>query len=40
MVGFVDGHINYIKMYWIQGLHMPTACYDPPANYDYKWSPD
>jgi prepilin-type N-terminal cleavage/methylation domain-containing protein len=40
MIGFVDGHVNYIKMYWNPGLHMTTACYDPPGGYDYKWSSD
>jgi len=40
MIGFVDGHVSYIKMYWNPDLHMTTACYDPPGGYDYKWSPD
>lgn len=42
MVGFVDGHVRFIKMYWnasktngIEAWH-----YDPPASYDYKWSGD
>jgi prepilin-type N-terminal cleavage/methylation domain-containing protein len=41
MVSFVDGHINYIPIYWNEnrpdheGWH-----YDPPAGYDYKWSGD
>ena len=44
MVSFVDGHVNYIKMYWNSGLRYPdgsfsiSAFYDPPAGYDYKWS--
>jgi hypothetical protein len=42
MVGFVDGHVNYIKMYW---MATPTpkyisADYDPPAGYEYLWSGD
>jgi hypothetical protein len=37
MVSFVDGHVNYIKMYWNGGA---ASFYDPPANYDYKWSGD
>ena len=40
MIGFVDGHVKYIKMYWFQGFYLTTACYDPPAEYDYKWTPD
>ena len=40
MIGFVDGHVNYIKIYWNQSLHTTTACYDPPGAYDYKWSAD
>ena len=44
MISFVDGHVNYIKMYWNSALQYPNgshslACfYDPPAGYDYKWS--
>lgn len=44
MVSFVDGHVNYIRMYWNSGLRFPdgsfstAAYYDPPAGYDYKWS--
>lgn len=37
MVGFVDGHVSYIKMY----LRQPDSLsiqYDPPAEYDYQWS--
>ncbi len=40
MIGFVDGHISYIHMYWNQSLHTTAACYDPPGGYDYKWSAD
>ena len=42
MVGFVDGHVSFIKMFWnaaktngIEAWH-----YDPPTGYDYKWSGD
>jgi prepilin-type N-terminal cleavage/methylation domain-containing protein len=44
MVSFVDGHVNYIKMYWNSGIRYPdgsfsiSGFYDPPAGYDYKWS--
>jgi prepilin-type N-terminal cleavage/methylation domain-containing protein len=40
LIGFVDGHLSYIKMYWNPGLYLTAACYDPPGGYDYKWSPD
>ena len=38
MVGFVDGHVNYIKMFW-DGTWLALA-HDPPAGYDYQWSGD
>ena len=43
MVGFVDGHVSYIKIYW-DSTPYPTGYvafanrYNPPASYDYKWS--
>jgi len=49
MLGFVDGHVSYTKMYWnsnivhqFMGFSFPfwTASYDPPDGYDYKWSGD
>ena len=40
MIGFVDGHVSYIKMFWSPAFHLTTACYDPPGAYDYKWSAD
>ncbi len=40
MIGFVDGHVRYIKMFWSPAFHLTTACYDPPEAYDYKWSAD
>ncbi len=39
VVGFVDGHVSYIKMYFnpTNGL----ACfYNPPGSYSYQWSAD
>jgi prepilin-type N-terminal cleavage/methylation domain-containing protein len=39
VVSFVDGRVNYIKIYWNPG-HGGTGFYDPPASYDYQWSPD
>ncbi len=48
MISFVDGHVNYIKIYRntnrvLSGgiSYVTTAAeYDPPAGYDYKWSGD
>jgi prepilin-type N-terminal cleavage/methylation domain-containing protein len=44
MVGFVDSHVSYIKIYWNSTIGYPNggisvaAYYDPPAGYDYQWS--
>jgi prepilin-type N-terminal cleavage/methylation domain-containing protein len=46
LVSFVDGHVNYIKMFWDSTIRYPNGAmslagyYDPPAGYDYKWSGD
>ena len=41
MVGFVDGHVSYIKINWDSNRRGDFALfYDPPAGYDYKWSGD
>jgi prepilin-type processing-associated H-X9-DG protein len=45
MVSFVDGHVNYIKIYWDSKVtntpvHIQAWQYDPPAGYDYQWSGD
>ncbi len=42
VVGFVDGHVDYIKIYWSgNNPRGPLAMfYDPPAGYSYKWSGD
>jgi hypothetical protein len=42
MVGFVDGHVSYTKMFWkTSPPPASSSCeYDPPAGYDYQWSPD
>jgi prepilin-type N-terminal cleavage/methylation domain-containing protein len=42
MVGFVDGHVNYIRVYTKGGFDFAAvSCnYDPPAGYDYQWSGD
>lgn len=43
VVSFVDGHVSYIKIYWdstFNGGHSQAFMYDPPAGYDYQWSPN
>lgn len=43
MVGFVDGHVSYLKIYWDStplpdgGVSFALA-YDPPGDYAYQWS--
>ena len=39
VVSFVDGHVSYIKMFFKDGKG-PAFFYEPPAGYDYQWSPD
>ena len=38
VVSFVDGHVSYIKIYWED--HIVANMTNPPAGYDYQWSPD
>lgn len=42
VVGFVDGHVQYIKMYWDSTWPPGTLAlaHNPPAGYDYQWSGD
>jgi len=40
MIGFVDGHVNYIKMYRNPAINLPSCNYEPPAGYDYRWHAD
>jgi prepilin-type N-terminal cleavage/methylation domain-containing protein len=41
MAGFVDGHVNFIKMYYAEVPgNLLSVFYDPPAGYEYKWSGD
>ena len=43
MVGFVDGHVSYTRIYWdsaFNGGISQAFMYDPPASYDYQWSPN
>ena len=38
--GFVDGHVDYLKIYWdgIKGIPDFPFFNEPPAGYDYKWT--
>lgn len=36
-VSFVDGHVNYIRIYW-EAKYSPASAFDPPPGYDYQWS--
>ena len=39
MVGYVDGHLSFIKIYKDTAQYKGLALfYDPPASYDYQWS--
>ena len=41
VVGFVDGHVSYIRIYFEPRQDQSEAWqYDPPAGFDYKWSGD
>jgi len=40
MVGFVDGHVAYINIYWNSNSNLTSCCYDPPTGYEYKQSAD
>jgi len=35
VVGFVDGHVSFIPIYW-NGTAMPSK-YNPPLGYEYVW---
>ncbi len=40
VMGFVDGHVSYTRIFWNDSYSLTAACYDPPAQYDYKWHAD
>ena len=45
VVGFVDGHVSYVKIYSdsstnFGGYYSFSFFYNPPAGYDYQWSGD
>lgn len=42
VLGFADGHVGYLKIYAgtnnPTGVHQSSFAFDPPPEYDYKWS--
>jgi prepilin-type N-terminal cleavage/methylation domain-containing protein len=40
MVGFVDGHVSYIKFYWDSTQSTWPCFYNPPGTYEYQWGED
>jgi prepilin-type N-terminal cleavage/methylation domain-containing protein len=40
VIGFVDGHVGYIKIYRNPSINLPSCNYEPPAGYEYKWHAD
>lgn len=40
VVSYVDGHANYVKIYWDTNTDEEAWQYDPPSGYDYQWSGD
>jgi prepilin-type N-terminal cleavage/methylation domain-containing protein len=39
MVGFVDGHVGLVPIFWDRDRPGLGMSYDPPPSYDYQWSP-
>lgn len=39
VVSFVDGHVAVVRVYWDSSKFYAGFC-DPPAGYDYTWSPN
>jgi hypothetical protein len=37
VIGFVDGHVDYIKIYRDAAHNIPSCNYEPPVSYGYKW---
>ncbi|MDB6131495.1 MAG: hypothetical protein JWM04_2602 [Verrucomicrobiales bacterium] len=39
VMGFVDGHVSFIRMYWdgVKGWGNSSFFYEPPPGYDYRW---
>lgn len=40
VIGFVDGHVSYLKMYRNPAFNLPSCNYEPPAGYEYRWHAD
>jgi len=40
VLSFVDGHVDYLRIYWNANCNLTSCCYDPPGGYDYKHSAD
>lgn len=40
VVSFVDGRVGFIEMYWNGQPGSLAMSYNPPAGYEYQWSPD
>lgn len=48
VVSFVDGHVDYRKIYWntnriqvgSKSYALMASDFDPPSDYGYKWKPD
>jgi prepilin-type N-terminal cleavage/methylation domain-containing protein len=42
MVGFMDGHVSYVKFYYDtnDALSVWPCFYNPPAGYEYQWEED
>jgi type II secretory pathway pseudopilin PulG len=39
-VGYVDGHVDFVKIFWngSLGVYGAACFYDPPQGYAYRWS--
>jgi prepilin-type N-terminal cleavage/methylation domain-containing protein len=37
---FVDGHVNFVKIYWDSVADSDPCTYEPPVRYDYNWDGD
>jgi prepilin-type N-terminal cleavage/methylation domain-containing protein len=40
MVSFVDGHANFVEIYWNGQAGSLAMSYNPPTEYNYQWSGD
>jgi phage-related protein len=40
MASFVDGHVNFLEIYWNGHAGSLAFFYNPPAGYNYQWSGD